>query len=58
MSKNRFELYGESLRELGVLVLIFVPLDTVLQKDYRFWLPALIGGTVLLAVGVEVERIK
>jgi len=58
MSRNRFELYGESLLELGVLVLIFLPLDTVLQKDYRFWLPALIGGAVLLLVGVEVERSK
>jgi hypothetical protein len=42
----RFRLYGESIRELGVLLLVFVPLETLLH-----------GGSLALewsAVGILV----
>src|SRR5438132_7585782 len=55
MSKEKFELYGESLRELGVLLLLFVPLETLLHNDSRYWLRALLGGVWLVIIGVEIE---
>jgi hypothetical protein len=30
-ARIRFRLYGESIRELGVLLLVFVPLETLLH---------------------------
>jgi len=66
MAKPRYELWGESLRELGVLVLVFVPLDVLVeysksgqQPDLHHWkiiLSFAVLGAVLMIVGVEVER--
>ncbi len=67
MPKPRFELWGESIRELGVLILVFVPLDIFVEvmKDSKqqgydgHWdIITFFGilGFVLIVVGVEIER--
>ena len=51
---------GESLREMGVLVLLFLPLETVLQQS-RYWLEVsalsvLIGfSLVILGINFQVD---
>ena len=66
MAKPRYELWGESLRELGVLLFVFVPLDFLVEyfragarPDRQHW--EIIGafaaiGIMLMLIGVEVER--
>jgi hypothetical protein len=49
-SRKRFELFGESIREIGVLLLVFVPLDTVFyQGDIRLF--GLLGLIFVAVVG-------
>jgi len=49
---------GESLREMGVLVLLFLPLETVLQKP-RFWLEvsalSVLVGFALVILGIKFQ---
>jgi hypothetical protein len=57
MAKQPFQLAGESLREIGVLLLVFAPLDTVLKKngEHQDWyLTTGIGffGLFLVLVGI------
>jgi hypothetical protein len=33
MARHRYELWGESLREIGVLLVVFVPLEMLLQPN-------------------------
>jgi hypothetical protein len=62
--RHKFELVGESVREIGVLLLVFVPLDAVYyQGDIKF--PAQVGlailalaGLLLIAAGVAIEGYK
>ncbi len=66
MAKPRYELWGESIRELGVLILVFVPLDVLLEyvrreqrPDVHHWLTIIgfgIAGILLMILGVEIER--
>ncbi len=57
--KYTLEMIGEALREAGVLVLVFVPLYELFERDrpvwYIVWLLLVIGIGLLLA-GIEVER--
>jgi hypothetical protein len=58
-SRYRYELFGESLRELGVLLLVFVPLETLIQTTYRWRvrisLSAFLIGFFLIWVGIWIE---
>jgi len=64
MAKPRYELWGEMVREVGVLLLVFGPLDFLVEYsrsgfhiDIRQWLIVLgcaLSGTVLMALGVEI----
>lgn len=66
MAKPRYELWGESVREMGVLVLVFVPLDVLVEyfrsgksPDLRHWsiiTSFALVGVLLMALGVEIER--
>ena len=66
MAKPRYELWGESLRELGVLILVFVPLDSVVElirntgalDSKHWWVVTGFGvlGFILMVLGVEIER--
>lgn len=67
MAKNRFELWGETLRDLGILTLVFVPLDSfveymkdggspTVQKHLGIITFFTILGFILIVGGVEIER--
>jgi hypothetical protein len=56
-----FELFGETMREMGLLLLVFVPLDATFYQGSIAW-PALVGlvilgicGFVLVIVGIWLE---
>jgi hypothetical protein len=59
--KSSAGLWGESLREIGVLLLVFVPVDGIIQsgtRDVNFWwrVPvAVIGGLILIWRGIKLE---
>jgi hypothetical protein len=51
-------LVGESLREVGVLFLVFAPLDTVIQGNRlteRFLVLTLIPAALVVAIGILME---
>ena len=61
--RHKAELVGESLREIGVLLLVFVPLDATFYQG-RIDFPAQFGlailaavGLLLIAIGVAIEGI-
>ena len=49
--RRRLELIGESVREIGVLILVFVPLDAVFYQGRIAW-PAQIGLVILAVAGL------
>ena len=59
--KIRARLYGESIRELGVLLLVFVPLETLLRNCGSIdlvWsaIGVLVGlGLVIYGINVQAE---
>lgn len=66
MAKLRYELWGEMAREVGVLLLVFGPLDFLVEYsktgrslDLRQEV-AIVAcaalGTILMILGVELER--
>jgi hypothetical protein len=64
MPRPRFELWGESLREIGVLILVFVPLDVFVEtmkgaaQTESHWVAVgmfALFGIVLIVLGVEIE---
>lgn len=58
MAKQRYELWGESIREIGVLLLVFAPLDRILKLDraHWVWLTVAVGiGLALIEIGVVLE---
>jgi hypothetical protein len=64
-SRMRLALWGESLREIGILLLVFVPVDSVIEAnrshDWRFWfsiVSAVIGGFWLIFKGISMEVYK
>ncbi len=60
MARQRYELWGESVREIGILVLVFVPLDILISpRGAPNWKIVLIFGVIgfiLIVLGVEIER--
>jgi hypothetical protein len=52
---------AEVLREIGLLILTFIPVDSAFeQKPIRtdiFWI-AMLGGLVLVFWGIIIERIR
>ena len=61
MAKPRHELLAESLREVGVLLLVFAPLEVVLRSERSRWWQWLVAvilliiGVVLVEVGIRME---
>jgi hypothetical protein len=58
--KQRYELWAESVRDIGILLLVFAPLDTVIREKNSQWdwlLAGAIGvlGIALIWVGVDLE---
>jgi hypothetical protein len=59
--KHAYEIWGESLREVGILLLVFGPLDTVFkggQGSLKDWLIAgavALVGLILILIGVRME---
>lgn len=49
--RHRFELVGETLREIGILLLVFVPLDAIFYQGEIKW-PAIIALVILGAAGI------
>jgi hypothetical protein len=49
--ERRRELYGEVIRDVGILALVFAPLDILISK------PAWIGGRILMIVTAAVAVI-
>jgi hypothetical protein len=59
--RTTFELLGESVREIGILLAVFVPLDAAFYEG-RLGIPTLIclaliefAGLALIAVGIMLE---
>jgi hypothetical protein len=51
-------LFGESLREIAVLVIVFAPLDAFVQGaalTLRTWVAIIVGVAALFAAGVFLE---
>jgi hypothetical protein len=51
-------LIGESLREIAVLVVVFAPLDALVQGAMlttRTWVATIVGVATLFCVGVYLE---
>jgi hypothetical protein len=47
---------GEFFRELGVLVIVFYPIEGELRNRPHGKLTIVVAGIVLLAVGIVIER--
>jgi len=62
--KQRYELWAEAIRDIGILFLVFAPLDTLLSPEHRHWWEWLIaailgaGGLVLIEIGIRMESEK
>jgi hypothetical protein len=56
------EMIGETLRRVGVLVLVFVPLEACKGSQLEPWqlilwiLVTLVGATALITLGIAIER--
>jgi hypothetical protein len=64
VAKRRYELWAEAIRDVGILLMVFAPLDTLL-RDQRAATPEwfLAGGfsvlgLLLIEVGVRMELRK
>ena len=59
--RHRFELVGETLREMGLLLLVFVPLDAIFYQGAFRWRTIVglvvlgIVGVAMVAVGIALE---
>lgn len=49
--RHRFELVGETLREMGLLLLVFVPLDAIFYQGEFKW-PVIVALVILGVVGI------
>jgi hypothetical protein len=57
--KYTLEMIGEALREMGVLVIVFVPLYELFEHEHPSWYIVLLLifiGIGCLLTGIEVER--
>jgi hypothetical protein len=56
------EMIGEFIREVAVLVLVFVPLEAYKGVNWKWWQVLIaVGGTVvaaigILGIGIRIER--
>lgn len=61
VAKPRHELWAECIRDIGILLLVFAPLDTLFELGHAPWwhwivaLVLLIGGLLLVDRGVRME---
>ena len=61
MAKQRYELWAESMREIGILLLVFSVLDPLLLKEHGGWKDGLVAfgfailGLALIVKGVRME---
>jgi hypothetical protein len=61
VAKKEHELWAEAIRDIGILFLVFAPLDTILKFEQRHWWDWLIavgfaiGGGLLIRKGVRME---
>ncbi len=61
VAKERHELWAEAIRDIGILMLVFAPLDTLLRArsgTWMDWLLAVVIGTLgllLIEKGVRME---
>lgn len=61
MAKQRHELWAEAIRDIGTLLLVFAPLDTLFRAGHGTWKDWLIAfavallGLLLIAVGIRME---
>ena len=59
--KSVAEMFGEILRDIGLLLLTFVPLDTVFEikavPTYLFW-AGILWGLIFIILGVLLEKFK
>ena len=58
--RERHELWAEAIRDIGILFLVFAPLDTLIMTDKKHWWdwPIAIGlaivGLLLIEKGVRI----
>jgi hypothetical protein len=56
------ELAGETVREIGILITVFAPLDAAFHEGKFGWLTVVflvllqIAGLILMVTGVKLER--
>ena len=43
MGVKRHELWAEAIRDIGILFLVFAPLETLLRKDHGSWVDWLVA---------------
>lgn len=58
--KRQFELVAEALRDVGILLFVFGPLDTLLPREHRTWVDWLVAsilavcGLFLIVLGIRI----
>ncbi len=61
VAKQRHELWAEAIRDIGILLLVFAPLDTLFRAGRGTWVDWLIAlgvallGLLLIAIGIRME---
>jgi hypothetical protein len=61
MGKKRHELWAEAIRDVGILLLVFGPLDTLFRAgrgtslDWLIALGVALLGLLLIAIGIKIE---
>jgi hypothetical protein len=59
VAKPRYELWAEAIRDIGILLFVFAPLDTLLRTShiaFTDWLIAIgiaLFGLLLIEIGVR-----
>ncbi len=57
--KHSAEMYGEALREIGVLIFVFAPLYQLFEPNrvpWRVFTEVLVSGISFFVIGIIVER--
>ncbi len=61
VAKQRHELWAEAIRDIGILLMVFAPLDTLLRFRSGTWVDWLVAvavailGLLLIEKGVRME---
>jgi hypothetical protein len=61
LGKKRHELWAEAIRDIGILLLVFAPLDTLFraghgtQLDWLIALGVALLGLLLIRIGIKIE---